>query len=159
MIAIKSIVHYTDTNSLEVTWVERSTNDGVVSDAIVKCHSYADVQMAMFRADVAEFGGDIANYEAMIATVEAGIVPVETPAPVVPDRIEALQGLLVLDAAGLSVAYEAWASSPDRTFAEKAFINKAMHWRRDDPTLLAAASSLGLSSAQVDALFISGAAL
>lgn len=187
MIILKSVIRDVAWNSIEATWVDRTVmpdievpevpavldaegNEltpavpahivpGEVIDTPVKCHCYSDVQMGMFRSDVTEFGGDIADLEAMIATVEAGIVPVEPPAPVVPDRIDALQGLMVLDAAGLASAYEAWALSPARTFAEKAFINKAMHWRRDDPTLLAAASSLGLSSAQVDALFISGAAL
>lgn len=76
---------------------------------------------------------------------------------VVPERIEALNGLLVLDQAGLSAAYTAWANAPERTFAQRAFINKAMTWRRDDPTLNAAATDLGLSSAQVDALFIQAA--
>jgi len=77
----------------------------------------------------------------------------------VPEKIEALNGLLVLDAAGLSGAYEAWANSPDRTFAQKAFITKAIHWRRDDPTLAAAASELGLTDTQIDDLFIAASQL
>lgn len=45
----------------------------------VKCHSYADVQMTMFRADVLALGGNIAEHEALIATVEAAIVPYVAP--------------------------------------------------------------------------------
>lgn len=74
------------------------------------------------------------------------------PPPIVP-RVSALQGLLAIDQAGLAAQYEAWASAPARTFAERAFINKAMTWRRDDPTIQAAAVALGLTSQQVDALF------
>ena len=76
------------------------------------------------------------------------------PAPQVPEAVPALEALLALDAAGLSDAYETWATDPARTFAERAFINKAQNWRRDDPTLQAAAEALELSSEQVDQLFI-----
>lgn len=147
MIILHQVIHYTNTNSVEATWVDEDGNQ-------VRCHSYADVQMDMLRADL---GADAAAYSALIATVEAGIVPVTPKALEVPERIEALQGLLVLDSAGLGPAYEAWALSPDRTFAQKAFINKATHWKRTDPTLLAATTTLGLTSAQVDAFFIDGA--
>lgn len=77
----------------------------------------------------------------------------------VPQSISALNGLLVLDAAGLAPAYEAWATSTDRTFAQKAFINKAMNWRRDDVTLISAAKALGLTDAQIDTLFVSATGL
>ncbi|MCK7579813.1 MAG: hypothetical protein MZV65_31740 [Chromatiales bacterium] len=66
----------------------------------------------------------------------------------------ALQGLLAIDQAGLAEAYEAWANDPARTFSERAFINKAETWRRDDPTLLNAATALGITKNQLDELFI-----
>lgn len=81
-----------------------------------------------------------------------------SPAPkVVPDAIDALDGLLTLDAAGLSAAYQEWADDPARTFAERAFLTKAMVWRREDPTIAVAAAALGLTSEQVDDLFIEAA--
>ena len=64
-----------------------------------------------------------------------------------------LQGLLAIDRAGLSATYEAWAASPERTFAQRAFVDKAQTWRRNDPTLIEAATDIGLSSAQLDDLF------
>jgi hypothetical protein len=70
-----------------------------------------------------------------------------------PQSIDALQGLLALDREGMAGFYETWASAPDRTFAQRAFIDKALTWKRNDPTLNAAASDLGLTSAQVDSLF------
>lgn len=74
--------------------------------------------------------------------------------PPVPAEIDPLRALLVLDAAGLSGAYESWASDPARTFAERAFINKATTWRRDDPVLIVGAAAIGLSEQQIDELFI-----
>ena len=69
---LKEVVHYIDTNSVEATWVDEN-------DVPVRCHSYADVQMGMFRADVLALGGNIAEHEAMIAAVEAAIVPPSPP--------------------------------------------------------------------------------
>ena len=74
MNTLKQVIHYPDTNSVEATWIDEN---GVV----IKCHSYADVQMQMFRDDVAELGGDIAKYEELIALVESNIKPVEPPTP------------------------------------------------------------------------------
>lgn len=77
----------------------------------------------------------------------------------VPQEVTALQGLLAIDAAGLASAYETWANDPVRTFAQRAFIQRAQTWRRDDPTLLAAATTLGLTEAQLDGLFTLAATL
>jgi len=81
------------------------------------------------------------------------------PSPTVPEAVEPLQGLLAIDEFGMAAAYEAWVTSPDRTFAELAFINRAQTWRRDDPILQGAATALGLTSEQLDALFIKAATL
>lgn len=93
----------------------------------------------------------------------SGLIPCDVVSPnniqQVPQVIEALQGLLALNNAGYASFYESWANSPDRTFAQKAFINKALHWKRDDPTLNSAASDLGLTSEQVDSLFVLAATL
>ena len=78
---------------------------------------------------------------------------------IIPQSITALQGLLAIDVAGLSTAYEAWANGAARTFAEKAFINRAQIWKRDDATLLSAAALFGLTDLQLDELFILGATL
>lgn len=96
----------------------------------------------------------LAASEAKVASLQAQIDAYTPPAPTVDvNRIEALNGLLVLDQAGLGAGYTAWATSPDRTFAQRAFIDKAIYWRRDDPTLAAAAAAFGLTSEQVDGLF------
>lgn len=71
----------------------------------------------------------------------------------VPEAVLPLQGLLAIDLAGMSGAYEAWANDPARTFAERAFIQRAQVWRRDDPLLKGATVALGMTDAQVDDLF------
>lgn len=82
-----------------------------------------------------------------------------TPEPYVPPpvppvtEVAALQGLRAIGHAGLALEYTLWADSTLRTFDEKAFINKAQTWKRNDPTLIAAAADLGLSDGQLDALF------
>ena len=74
----------------------------------------------------------------------------------VPPEISALAGLAVIDQFGLSEVYTAWATSSERTFMEKAFIEKAVNWRRSNTALIQAATSLGLSSEQLDQMFILG---
>jgi len=99
-------------------------------------------------------GVSVEMTEQEIAELEASRVPVNAA----PQRVTALQGLLAIDEAGLSSAYQAWATSPSREFAERAYIDKALHWNRTDPVLIAGATALGLTSAQLDALFVSAAA-
>ena len=82
-------------------------------------------------------------------------LPVVNP---IPQRVTALQGLLAIDEAGLSAAYESWATAPSREFAERAYIDKALHWNRTDPVLIAGATALGLTTEQIDLLFMSASA-
>ena len=84
--------------------------------------------------------------------------PPVAPEPV-PESVTALQGLLVLDQFGMAAAYEAWANAPERTFAQRAFINKAQTWKRDDPTLTQAAADMGLTPEQLDTMFREAAKL
>lgn len=74
------------------------------------------------------------------------------PAPV-PEAVTPLQGLLALDQAGMATAYDAWAKNPARTFSERAFIEKAQTWRRDNAVLQGACAGLGITPTQLDDLF------
>ena len=76
-----NLVHYPNTNSVEVTWLD---DDGKQT----RCHSYADVQMDMLEADL---GADAADHADLIATVRASYVPPPPPAP--PTVIEQLAKL------------------------------------------------------------------
>ena len=71
MIVLKQVIHFPDTNTLEATWVERTGEGEEAKDVNIRCHSYAAVQMDMFRSDVATYGGEVD--EALVSLVEAGL--------------------------------------------------------------------------------------
>ena len=74
--------------------------------------------------------------------------------PTVPRAVTALQGMLAIDAAGLTSAFLAWKGSldPVEDFAAIAFLEKAQRWDYDDPILNAALHTLGVDGRK-DALF------
>lgn len=134
-------------------WADVVTTDAGEQRTDLKCTSYHPTQLALLQADAEAMGTPLDAYADMLAEWHLNYVP-EPPKPEpVPQEVTALQGLLAIDAAGLSGAYEAWASSKDRTFAQKAFINKAQVWRRSDATLTTAAAALGLGTGDIDNLF------
>lgn len=89
----------------------------------------------------------------LVAISDAEAELLRAPALVTPSAVYALQGLKAIDHFGFASAYDAWASDPSRTFLERAFINKAQTWERGDSTLTAAALALGITEAQLDAMF------
>ena len=125
MKTLKQVIHYPDTNSIEATWID---SEGVV----IKCHSYADVQMDMFRADVAEFGGDITEYEELIALVEANIKPIPpTPQPIL--SCSPWQMRKKLNKEGLRQTVEDYVTLPDTPIEIKDEWLYATEFREDDP--------------------------
>lgn len=64
-----------------------------------------------------------------------------------------LEGLLAIDQIGIAGAFAAWAASPERTFAQRAFLDKAQAWKRNDPVLSAGAAALGITQEQLDQIF------
>lgn len=168
MIILKQVIQYTTTNGLEATWVDRTvapaTTDEegnevpeVVTDIQVKCHSYDGTQMQMFRDDAAAFGTPLDDYEDMIANIESKIVPYVPPPPVVPTVVSMRQARLALNAAGLLGQVEAAvASSTEDVRIEWQYSSEI---RRDWPTLVLLAGALGLTDAQLDALFAQAATL
>lgn len=134
MNTLKQVIHYPDTNSVEATWV----ND---KDEVIKCHSYADVQMQMFSDDVAELGGNIAEYKDLIALVESNIKPVE-PEPLPIMSCTPWQIRKKLNKEGLRDAVEAYVASDQATQDEKDAWEFATEFREDNPLLINAASML-----------------
>lgn len=133
-------------------------------------HAYIQNDVAVDVVRVDPFGIFRTEYAALFVEVPDEVeamwrrsgsdwLPPEEQGPAVPDAVEPLQGLLAIDAFGMAAAYEAWANSPDRTFAERAFITRAQTWRRSDPILQGAAEILGLTAEQLDAVFIKAATL
>jgi len=146
-----------DSEGNELTgYVPEHTIAGELQQVVLQCTSYHPTQLNLIQDDCEKHGVLIEGLDAeVIANWIADYVPEPEPEPIViPQEVTALQGLLAIDSAGLSDVYEEWAISPNRTFAQKAFINKAQVWRRSDSTLLEAANAIGLSSNDLDRMFI-----
>ena len=136
MNTLKQVIHYSDTNSVEATWVDEN---GVVT----KCHSYADVQMQMFRDDVAELGGNISEYEELIVLVESNIKPVQ-PEPLSILYCSPWQIRKKLNKEGMRDAVESYVVSDQATQDEKDAWEFATEFREDNPLLINAAAMLGI---------------
>lgn len=83
--------------------------------------------------------------------------PAQQPAPVAPASVTNAQGSAALIVAGLWTPVlqyvESIADPAQRALAEVA-LHKTTEWRRDSPFLNSAASALGMTAEQLDALFI-----
>lgn len=171
MIKLKQVIHYPDTNSVEATWVNEITPaievhesqapdtegpDGeIVSGAItpahtipavevpVKCHSYADVQMDMLRA---ELGDDAPAYEELMALVESNIKP--APPPVLyPVSCSPWQMRKALNAQGLRQAVETTVAESDNQELKDGW-EFATEFRSNDPFVISMGAALGKSEAE-----------
>ena len=137
--------------------VPAHTIPGAVTDIQVKCHSYADTQMDMFRADAAAFGTPLDDYEDMIADIESKIVPYVPPPPVVPQVISMRQARLALYGAGLLDDVEAAVAQSTKDVQIE--YEYATELNRQWPTLVFLAGALGLTDEQLDNLFIQASQL
>jgi hypothetical protein len=120
-------------------------------------------------------GADLgAGYTAPVVGLDADGLPAAVRAPIAPPvdertpeeilqderagmRADRLWCELALIQAGAWPLIEAWANAPERTDVERRYWASAIRWRRTDPLVAAAAAAVGLSDADIDALF--GAAM
>lgn len=72
----------------------------------------------------------------------------------VPEKIRAVDGLLVLDMIGLLDSVESYVSSDIASRAEKIIYNREPFWFRNDALVEGLGSMLGLTNQQIDDLFI-----
>lgn len=151
---LTSVIRDTKTNSVEATWEDADGKQ-------IKCHSYADVQMDMFRADVLALGGNIAEHEAIIAAVEAAIVPYVAPPPVIPTIVSMRKARLALLGAGLLDSVNTAVASMAGIEGEAARIEweYATEVDRNSPLVSGLAVALALTPAQLDNLFTTAATL
>lgn len=154
MNTLKQVIHYPDTNSVEATWVDENY-------VVIKCHSYADVQMDMFKADILNFGGDPTDQSDLIALVESNIKPVE-PEPIpVPQEISKAQGIAVMskvpvDDSNLWLAVKAYFDTEADEISRDLFYAIQV-FNRQSPMLNNLKSQFGVDDAALDQLFIEGA--
>jgi hypothetical protein len=179
---LKQVIRYTNAAALEATWVrhdqlpdihvaatpalydadgkevvaaaEAHTVPGEIVETVLRSHAYHATQMAELRADL---GPDAAQYEPLIQQCLADYVPPPPPVPVVPRQITRAQGKAALIVRGLwagVLAYVAAISDPTQKALAEVALNDTLTWDRSSPFLVAAAEGLGLSSAELDALFV-----
>lgn len=118
---------------------------GEIKETVIRCHSYADVQMDMFRADVAEFGGDITEYEELIALVEANIKPIpHTPQPIL--SCSPWQMRKKLNKENLRKVVEDYVLLPDTSIEIKDGWEFATEFSEDDPLVIQMAALLQVSN-------------
>ena len=86
--------------------------------------------------------------------VVADVVP---PAPVVPEAVTRFQARAALAQAGLLDGVNAMIEHPDTPLIVRLAWADALEFRRRSPTVLSLSGALGMSSAQLDELFISAA--
>lgn len=128
---------------------------GIVTNTIMA--TVAEAQAAYPEATCidAALGGAIGwSYDGQALTPPV----VSPPAPVIPSSVSKAQGKTALIAAGLwpavLAAIAAIEDATQRQLAEVA-LHDTTTWERTSPTLNALAVGIGLSDAQLDALFVS----
>lgn len=117
-------------------------------------------------SDGAFIPADRANtdYQQYLVWLAGGGVPLpaQPTTPVVPQQITRAQGkaaLITMGVWGGVTAYVATIADPtERALAEVA-LNDTLTWQRSSPFLNTAAAALGLTPAQIDALFVAAAAI
>ncbi len=80
--------------------------------------------------------------------------PLPAPPLAVPQSVDPLRAIYLLDQMGLSAAYAAWRDDPARTFLEQEMLLRAKVWERNNPVLIAAATAMGITPEQLDQMFI-----
>ena len=165
---LKQVIKYTNANAIEATWVDQiiTPASGIEGDEDYKpeqvaetnqlCKAYADVQMQMFRDDVAQYGGDITQYEALIAEVEAAHVPVPPAPPVIPS-CSPRQIRQILTAVGLRTAVEDAVAAGSQDLKDWWEFSTVIE--RTHPEVIAMGAALGQTPEQLDQLFVTGATL
>jgi len=94
-----------------------------------------------------------ADYAPGRYTYDNGFIPVSV-AVAVPQFVKPLDAIILLDSMGLGAAYKAYRDSPARTLLEQETLLRAKVWERSNPTLIAAATAMSITSEQLDQLFI-----
>ena len=147
MNTLKQVIHYTDTNSVEATWVDSET------EQVVRCHSYDQYQMGMLKTDLGEGASE---YESIYEAVQANWREPEPVLVFVPQIITNYQGKVTLDAFQLLDDVEAYMALEDTPKQYKlAWATGA--FERQSALLVGIAALFSLTDEQIDAMFIYGA--
>ena len=134
-----------------------TTNPGAITRTDLKHVSYHPTQLDLLQADAEAMGTSLDEHADMLANWVADYVPPEPEPEPVPTVLTIRQAKRVLLAAGLLDDVDAAVAQADR--GTQLDWEYATEIRRDWPTLIAMATALGMTDAQLDQLFIEGAKL
>lgn len=144
MISVKQIIHFTDTNSVEVTWIDSDT------DKIVRCNSYDQYQLDILQADL---GDGSAMYESTYEAVrENWKAPAPTPI-VIPQSVSKACGIAAMQDLGVWSSVKGWFEN-HASENERDLFGAITEFDRASPLLGTVQSILEMSNEQVDQLFI-----
>lgn len=139
---ISSFIYYEDTNTVEVSWSD--------NDKVFRCQSYDQCQMDMLRGDV---GGLLTpEYESIINTVIANTKPLPPPIVIKPLSVTPRQAKLALLSLGLLDDVETAITNSGK--AAQIEWDNALSFERTSPLLITLCSSIGLTSEQLDDMFV-----
>ena len=144
---INKFVYYLKGNTIEAVWINEQKE-------IVKSRFYSGEQMDELTQDL---GNQITpEYSALIATARSRVVPYVPPPPAVPFSVTPFQGKAAMYAAGLYDAVLEIINDPQTPILTKLAWAEVTEFTRDSPLLngLAKHSTINLTDAEVDALFI-----
>lgn len=146
MASISIFNYYSDTNSVEVTWSEFGKP--------VRCQSYDQWQMDMLRMDV---GSLTMAQETVVAEVLSKCPPAPVEVHLVPSSITPRQAKLALLNIGMLDSVETAIAAAGK--AAQIEWENAISFERTSPLLSSICNSLGLTSEQLDGLFITASSL
>jgi hypothetical protein len=101
------------------------------------------------------------DYAEFLAWQDAGGVPDIEPEPPasIPSPVSRFQARAALHLAGQLAAVEALMQSPSTPVLARLAWQEAIEFRRESPTVAAMGAALGMSDADIDALFVAAAAI
>jgi hypothetical protein len=140
------VIKYNNANTIEATWFDAKGNQ-------LQSIAYADVQMQLFRDDVAKYGGNITEWESLITQVEANIqpIPADIILPIIPTKVSMYQAREALRQTNLLATVDA--AITNGTEADKLKWEYAIEVNREDLLVKNLANSLQLSTTDLDNLF------
>lgn len=144
-----NLILYSDNSTIEVTW----KNDlGIITS----CRAYSGGQMDALSTDLGEYYSQYASFiqSAISNYIPPLLPPIEIPYSVTPFQAKAAMYNTMVDGNRLLDLVISLINNPSTSYLTKLAWDSVTEFTRDSPLLNGLATQLGLSSQQVDELFI-----
>ena len=128
--------------------------DEYLVSPVTRRRTFAGVETLFYTFESEEQGKQLLNYDE-----ELGYQPEFEVIKQVPEKISAVDGLLLLDESGLLDQVELYINSDQASRAEKIIYQRELNWYRNDALVTGLGTMLGLTDDQIDDLFIQASQL